>query len=170
MNRFMERFAVTTPLGNGYYPNILTTWKMDEDGMGYTGEISVWKDGNTKGPEFSADIRICNPIGEITASVDPVTYGCWSSTSFPGVDLTARDFQWLGAWAAEAIKRHRKFIEWEEKMRFETWWAEVKSVLCTEYKYTADSVATLDANAWKESYYDQGMAPQAAITEEIRAA
>jgi hypothetical protein len=109
----MTRIQSTrTELANGRSPTMLVNWSEDEDGNGWTGKVTFWKDGNTQEPsDHAISLRQTIPLGAISVVVDECCgAGCWAMTRLDGVGITERDLQWAAAYALEALLRKRSVI------------------------------------------------------------
>lgn len=103
--------STRTRIGNGSSrKSAWITWTEDEDGLGWKGQLTFWKDPDTRDDNSAYDVEIRQgmPLGYITVLVEPSLYGCWSMTGFEGVGITERDLQWAAAFAVEALKRKRE--------------------------------------------------------------
>ena len=107
----MSRFVTKVPMGNGPYPALWVVWTHNEDQTLWTGQCSVWKDGNNKACDGHViEIAQGTPLGNISIYLDSFEHGCWGYGSFPGCGISEKDLFWASVWAVQSIERkHQAF-------------------------------------------------------------
>lgn len=122
----MSRFVTKVPMGNGPYPALWVVWTHNEDQTLWTGQCSVWKDGNTKicpsetGDAHVIEIAQGTPLGNISIYLDSFEYGCWGYGRFPGYGISEKDLFWASVWAVQSIERKHAAFGKDCKCGFNT--------------------------------------------------
>lgn len=122
----MARFVTRVQIENAPYPTLTVVWTHNEDQTLWTGECTIWKDGNTKGcDQHTISISQGIPLGHLSVDLDSVIGGAGASGYFPGYTITERDLFWASLWAVQCIRRkHELFGEehcdhknWRQRQR-----------------------------------------------------
>ena len=108
----MRQLMTRTRIGNTpIYPCLTIRWEENENGNGWTGKCTIWKDGDTKvncQEEHIVEVLQTIPIGGITVVFDGFSGGCFRYQTFSGSGITERDLEWAACWALLALEAKHK--------------------------------------------------------------